>query len=363
MENNMSKRRVFIMAYARANVGDDLFIITLLEKYKNVNFYIGIKKMTYAKAFEKYDNLTIIEENQENFDNRNPEEYDAYIYVGGSIFMEGGKVYNLDIGCNQFMKKCYEKGIPFFYISSNFGPYQTQEYFELAKDTFKYCTDLCFRDMYSYEMFKDIPTVRYAPDLMFNLKNDKISMKKDTVGISIIDMGIRKNLLQYENIYLECMVHNIIQYIEQGKTVFLFSFCKEENDEKAIEKIEQQIPDKYRTNLKKVYYNGNMEEYINIYSSMEYMICCRFHAKILSVALGQKMYILSYSKKIDNVIQDLQLTEKYTNIENLTKNMNIDLVDFKAVPKDKITEIKKLSQGQLEKINEWYQKKEANYEK
>ena len=84
------------------------------------------------------------------------------------------------------------------------------------------------------------------------------------------------------------------------------------------------------------------------------MICCRFHAKIISVALGQKMYILSYSKKIDNVIQDLSLTEKYTNIEDLGENTYINLSDFREVDKEKISEIKKKSKNQLLKIDEWY---------
>lgn len=352
----MQKKKVFILAYARANVGDDLFVIALLERYKDIDFYIGIQKREYAKAFEKYDNIKIIKENEENFNNREPREYDAYIYVGGSIFMEGGKVYNLDIGCNQFMKKCYEEEIPFFYVSSNFGPYQTQEYFELAKDTFRYCTDICFRDTCSYELFKDIPTVRYAPDLIFNIENDNSTIEKDTIGISIIDMSIRENLAKYESTYSKCMIHNIIEYIKQGKNVYLFSFCKEENDEEAIRKIQEQIPEQYKNKVKKVYYNGEMKEYIKKYKSMEYMICCRFHAKILSVAFGQKMYILSYSKKIDNVIEDLSLTEKYTNIENLKETTNIELNDFKAVEKTKIDEIKRLSQAQLQKIDEWYSK-------
>ena len=350
----MKKRKVFIMAYARANVGDDLFIVALLEKYKDIDFYIGIKEMSFAKAFKKYKNITVIKNEEENFDNRIPEEYDAYIYVGGSIFMEGGEVYNLDNKCNEFMKKCYNKKIPFFYVSSNFGPYQTQEYFDLAKDTFKYCKDICFRDMYSYNLFKDIPTVRYAPDLMFNLEDIEDNIEKNTLGISIIDMSIRNSLQKYENAYLKCMINNIIRYIEQGKIVCLFSFCKEENDEKAIEKIENQIPEKYRYGLKKVYYDGNIKEFIKTYKSMEYMICCRFHAKIISATLGQKMYILSYSKKIDNVIKDLSLVEKYTKIENLEENSIIKLGDFKQIDKEKINIIKDKSKDQLLKIDEWY---------
>lgn len=350
----MKKRKVFIMAYARANVGDDLFIVTLLEKYKDIDFYIGIKEMSFAKAFKEYKNITVIQNEEENFDNRIPEEYDAYIYVGGSIFMEGGKVYNLDNKCNEFMKKCYNKKIPFFYVSSNFGPYQTQEYFDLAKDTFKYCKDICFRDMYSYNLFQDIPTVRYAPDLMFNLENIEDNIQKNTLGISIIDMSIRNSLQKYENAYLKCMINNIIRYIEQEKTVYLFSFCKEENDEKAIEYIESQIPEQYKYRIKKVYYDGDIKQFIRIYKSMEYMICCRFHAMIISTAFGQKMYILSYSKKIDNVIQDLELTEKYTQIEDLEENTVIKLNDFKQVDKEKINKIKDKSKDQLLKIDEWY---------
>lgn len=110
----MNKRKVFIMAYARENVGDDLFIITLLERYKDIDFYIEIKEMSFAKAFKDYTNLTIIEKGNENFENKIAEQYDAYIYIGGSIFMEGGKVYNLGSKCNQFMRECNKKIYHFF---------------------------------------------------------------------------------------------------------------------------------------------------------------------------------------------------------------------------------------------------------
>lgn len=208
--------------------------------------------------------------------------------------------------------------------------------------------------MYSYELFKSIPTVRYAPDLIFNLENNDNTIQENTIGISIIDMSIRKNLQAYENKYVQCMIYNIINYIKQRKTVYLFSFCKEENDEKAIENIIQKIPEQYKNKIKKVYYDGNIKKFMETYKKMEYMICCRFHAKILSVALGQKMYILSYSKKIDNVVQDLSLAEKYTNIENLKENTNIELKDFKKVDKEKINQIREESKKQLLKIDEWY---------
>ena len=120
---------------------------------------------------------------KEDFEDIDMKNYDACIYIGGSIFMEGGKVYNLDESCLQFVKDCKVQNKPFYYISSNYGPYQTEQYFELSKKVFTNCTDLCFRDLYSYELFKDIKTIRYAPDLVFSYPIGEIKAEKDTVGI------------------------------------------------------------------------------------------------------------------------------------------------------------------------------------
>ena len=156
--------KIRIIAYIRKNLGDDLFIKILLDKYKNVDFYINSVNSKYTDILEQHDNLTVIKEQEENFNHMQPTDYDAYIYIGGSIFMENGKVYNLDNGCRDFIKKCYDNNIPFFYVSSNFGPYQTQEYFKLAQETFKVRKDISFRDKCSYQLFQDIQTVRYAQE-------------------------------------------------------------------------------------------------------------------------------------------------------------------------------------------------------
>lgn len=191
-------KKILMFAYLRNNLGDDLFVKELLQRYPNTEFYIRVLKEEYAKPFKDLPNAIILKVNTEDFTNLSVEEYDGYIYIGGSIFMEGGKVYNLDEGTYSFLKKCKEKKKPFFYISSNYGPYQTQEYFKLSQKVFASCADICFRDKYSYNLFKEIETVRYAPDLIFsyNLKNcPKI---KNTIGISLIDLEIRNDIKEKE---------------------------------------------------------------------------------------------------------------------------------------------------------------------
>ena len=39
----MNKKRFFILAYAKANLGDDLFIYMLLKAYPDIHFYINIE--------------------------------------------------------------------------------------------------------------------------------------------------------------------------------------------------------------------------------------------------------------------------------------------------------------------------------
>ena len=108
-------KKVFIMAYARKNLGDDLFIKMLLEKYSNIDFFIKISDYNFLSVLDKYENLHVMKGNDtdEELSKMNPEEYDAYVYIGGSIFMEDGKVYNLSPKFYDFVKSCKEKNIPF----------------------------------------------------------------------------------------------------------------------------------------------------------------------------------------------------------------------------------------------------------
>ena len=175
-------KKVFIMAYLRKNFGDDLFVKMLLEKYTNLDFYIKYDKHEYLDFFKNYKNLHVLygKDTDEELYNSDVNEYDAYVYIGGSIFMEGGSSYNLSEKFYDFVKRCKENNKPFCYISCNYGPYQTQEYFDLYRKNFKECTDICFRDLYSYNLFSDIETVRYVPDFAFSYNTPKVEKQKDT---------------------------------------------------------------------------------------------------------------------------------------------------------------------------------------
>lgn len=346
-------KKVFLMAYLRKNFGDDLFVKMLLEKYRNIDFYIKHDQKEYIDVLDKYDNLHVLygKDTDEELYKMDVNEYDAYIYIGGSIFMEGGACYNLSEKFYDFVKRCKENAKPFCYISCNYGPYQTQEYFELSKKNFKECTDICFRDLYSYNLFKDIDTVRYAPDFAFSCDTPKVEKQKDTVGITVIDLNIRKELKSKNDQYIEFLKRNIKKYISSGKDVFLFSFCKNEGDENTIENILKLFPNE--NHLHAVKYDGDVDKFLKSYNMMEYMICARFHAMILSSIVKQKMYIMSYSKKIDRVIEDLELGLPIMHINELKENDELSIEDFKMVDNERIHQISKEAKNQDEAIRKY----------
>ena len=319
---------IYLIAYTKNNLGDDLFTTMLVSKYPEINFDINIEEMQYTKSLRNFSNVNIINEKR-NLNKINVNKYDAIVYVGGSIFMEKNNGLQRLKDFNKFIKHAKHNNVPFYYISCNFGPYETEEYLEVAKDTFSYCEDVCFRDKYSYDLFKDIKTVRYAPDLILSYEFNNIEKKEDTIGISIIDLNIRKDLINIKSKYIEMIKNNINKYQAEGKEVYLFSFCKYEGDENAINDIYNLVDNKEK--LKIVKYNGDIEEFLNIYSQMEYMICSRFHSMIISTRLKQKMLILSYSKKIDNVIKDMNWNLNIKKLTDINESLILEIPDFKIV--------------------------------
>ena len=44
-------KKIFIMAYLRNNLGDDLFVKELINRYPNEKFYIDVIDLKYGEVF------------------------------------------------------------------------------------------------------------------------------------------------------------------------------------------------------------------------------------------------------------------------------------------------------------------------
>lgn len=348
------KKKVLLFGYSRANLGDDLFIYILAKRYQDIQFYIHIKEEKYKKPLTNIENINFIEEDR-NADLVKIEEFDAFIYVGGSIFMESEYARHEAKEFNRFIKKCNKHKKPFFYMTCNFGPYQTEEYLNMVKENFQLCQGVSFRDKASYKTFKEIPSVCYAPDMGFTCEFNEIEQKQDKkrLGISVIDLSIREKLKDKEEIYNDYIKRMVIKFAKKNYKVSLISFCKFEEDEKAISKIKAMIPEPYLENIEELFYQGNIEEFLKKYSKIKYMVCTRFHSMILSIILKQKIYNLFYSAKTENVIKDYKIFRRFDNIGDITYDIRLRKYNFKKINNRKLEKIRKEAENQFTKFEEW----------
>ena len=351
------RKKILLFAYTKVNLGDNLFIYMLLKRYKEIDFYIQVVEEDYENVYKEFDNLHYFHDGR-NLNLVNIEDFDAYIYVGGSIFIESDYGMQEMKEFNKFIKKCKEAGKKFFYMSCNFGPYKTNEYLQLARENFTLCDGVCFRDKKSYKLFKDIEKVMYAPDMAFSFQYAPKEKEKNSIGISVISLEIRDDLRALEATYNDFIKRIIIKFAKRNYKVYLFSFSKFEKDEEAIKKIMNMIPEEYREKIEIVTFKDDIESYLEKYSKMEYMVCGRFHSMILSILFGQKIYNITYSKKQDNVIKELRLFRRYQPIKEMSFETVLRKYYFRKVNRFKMKRIAKKSEKQFQNLENWlYNKK------
>lgn len=73
---------------------------------------------------------------------------------------------------------------------------------------------------------------------------------------------------------------------------------------------------------------------------------------ILGIKFHKMISVLSYSKKIDRVIEDLKIDIPNTRIQNITKNSLSGLLTYGTVSDKQINEISKKSALQFEHVDE-----------
>ena len=216
------------------------------------------------------------------------------IEIGGSMFIESPN-------CNDRKVQKEDQGI--YYVGINFGPYKSKKYLDNVRNKFLIAGDCCLRDRYSYQLFQDIPSVRYAPDILFSNKNIPKLKKGEGIGISVIELSRRENISGMAYIYYHVLAEVCNIAIDKGIKITIFSFCKDEGDEEAISIIKGMVKKKEHVNISN--YCGDTKEIINQLNNCEYILATRFHAMILGWVMRKKVFPIIYSKKQSNVMEDV----------------------------------------------------------
>ncbi len=320
--------KIYLIAYLNNNLGDDLFIDLIVNRYKNCKFSI----ISYSKCNFKYKNLKIIKMNPlRRFFNRllkkmskgkydinsfYSNKNDITITIGGSLFMENSNSYKL-LFYNSIKK-------PYFIIGSNVGPYYSEKYLKFLKENiFHKAKDICFRDKKSYDLFKKAKNVRYAPDLLFSfdiINYKMIHPHKKKAIISVIDVYQKRSQIKNanQNLYEGFILKLIMFFKKNNYTVELISFCNNEGDNATIDRIINRSNEK----VERYSYN-NISETITELSTATTIVGTRFHANILGFLMKKNVIPIIYNDKTKNMLNDIGFKGQYFDLNDIEK-MNID---------------------------------------
>ncbi len=342
--------KVFLKAYINKNLGDDIFIDMLSRRYPNTTFLIDSKAQYFNNKNLEFYNKNIFKKvigkilyyisfKKVNYETLMSLKCNLSILIGGSMFIEKN---------SPPLPKLKK---PLYIIGSNFGPYKSAKYLKRQKKLFSQASDVCFRDKKSYELFNELSNVRYSTDIVFSYTNPNIKIKSNKeVIFSIIDCDFKEKELgknyreKYENTIL-----NLINFFHQKKyEITLMSFCKAQGDENAIERIIKRC----KFDVNHYYYDGNIEEAINIIASSSIVVGTRFHANILGLLYGKSILPIAYSDKTINILNDLNYKGKILDIRTLDK-FNVSLLtDYDLEYKIDISKQVKLAEKHFQNIDE-----------
>lgn len=346
-------KRVLVNGYFVGNFGDDLFLKILVERYPKCKFYIVANKKLYCE-FRRYRNLKIINTSNKYYNFRFQQHLkrgsdyneivkhnlyricDIAVMIGGSLFMED-KV-KLDTLCRQYNQ------VQYYILGVNVGPIFTEEYMTKVKNIFKNSKDVCVRDKASFAMVKDVKQVRYAPDIVFNLKRILPAMEKKKVVISLINPYIRNFTDSQISFYQKQIQEMIEDYKQKDYEIVLLSFCSKEKDYEYGE----EILEKY-TFCRLLKYENNMETILSELQESEIIIATRYHAMILGFLMKKKVIPISYSNKMKNVLDDLKFPYSYVDLlqeEKIAsrKNVEYEVLDVTDMIKDAAIQFEKLDE-------------------
>lgn len=367
---NVDLKKVFIYAYDKINLGDDLFVHTLAKRYPNIRFLLWTDKCN-KKTFQILKNIKVIDEQSlllkllrairpslaVRYKATLELSCEAVVYIGGSIFIE---YENWEQILTWWSYEALNRN--FYILGANFGPYRSEGYRQGLAEVFNNVKDVCFRDSYSKNKFADVPSVRMAPDILFATEIPSRKRFEKRVFISVIDCKSKSEgdnqLAEYEICYLKSICKLILQFQKDGYCVTLSSFCKIEGDEIAIRKIVKNInkfsKDTAEQKLEIVNYNGsNAEDVLQAISDSDYVIATRFHAAILGLAAGKPVYPIIYSDKTRNVLADIGFNGTWQDLRNMSGvNYEACIKGLNQQNLKYVAQLKKDSVKHFEKLDE-----------
>ncbi|MGV2982233.1 polysaccharide pyruvyl transferase family protein [Microbacterium sp. AGC85] len=351
-------KRVAVRFYAADNLGDDLFLKVLAERYTTQFVYRrysrggtlsrlpslrGVGGRWSSRAYILLERLLGVGSLATLRLARGTE---ALIHVGGSLFIDDGDSRRWERE-SRFYRRL---GRPYYILGLNFGPARTPAFIQRVADIFKNAQDVCFRDRASYEIFEGIKSTRVATDVVFAMDVTRLDPTNErSVVISVIDARRRFDASVAE-LYLEAVGKLAAKLAGDGYRVVLMSFCEREGDLLAAEEILRKLPDATRDDVSIYDYQGEIDEALAVIARADLVVASRFHANVLGLLLDKKIISLAYSRKTTDFLTEIGFEGPIFDIKNLDVE-ELCTIDIRSIPRTDISAQVHLAEHQFDSLD------------
>ena len=325
-------KKILLICYFNKNLGDDLFIKIIKERYPDYIFdcfipegtdssfikdNLGCDTIEYSKKMRVIDKMLFRTSGHAFYIPSIIKDYDYVLMLGGSLFIEheGWKKIYLE-------RKIIQKYARHFsVIGSNFGPYNSEKFLSEYREFFKKCDFVSVRDDFSKKILDDEKNhIINAEDFVMNLNTKKYEDNKEKIlGISVVNIEKKATVSQKTKDNYRLFLLRMIQYYsKKGYRIQLFSFCEPEGDLEYCESIKNECTSINESmDVSVIPYNGEIDEFLKVYSKCEKVIATRFHSMILGWLFNQEVIPVAYSKKTENFIDSMDFSCQYLKLESI----------------------------------------------
>lgn len=292
--------KVYLDVYLDNNLGDDIMIKGILDRYENHSFTAVSTMPEVIDTYKNNLNIKFIHP-----DNRlsNILESDVYMTLGGSVFQFNTFRCLLSrIKKLVFIRRAKKRGVTILTVGSNLGPFNVRFGKSLSRLELKMNDHIIVRDKFSYDFIKKNvgKNVTLSDDIVFELVKQESIAKSDIVGVSCFNPvnhpEIKDDLINsYTN-----FIFNVLE--ETNNSVYLFAFdTLSEDDLEIANQINKRVKS---DRLKVIPYNGDSDEFLSVFKQCSSILSVRFHSAVLAEIFGIPFYPISYANKMTNYISD-----------------------------------------------------------
>ena len=124
-------------------------------------------------------------------------------------------------------------------IGCNFGPYYNDEYLQFYQSCFKEAKWVCFRERYSYDLFKG-ENIAWGTDIVFSYNKNKIYIpaKKDYIAVSTLNLNKDTGGNSQEaDDFIQNIANAVNLLLNRGEHIILVGFCNAQGDNRINEEI------------------------------------------------------------------------------------------------------------------------------